>query len=60
MPFLCRFRLEHLAYAAYSGNESVYLLLGVVEGERCTYGACDAESCHQWLGAVMTSAHSNA
>lgn len=46
--------------AAEGGNECVDLFTGVVEGERGTDSALDAESLHQGLGAMMACADGNA
>ena len=48
---------EHTAHTCDAIHKGVYLVLGVIEGERGSHHALHAEVLHHGLGAVMTSAH---
>ena len=51
---------EHLPYPLNPRHQRVHLFLRVVQPERGTHRAFDAEARHERLGAVMPCAHGDA
>lgn len=53
-------RSKHSADPLNAFHEGVDFFHCVVESERGAHGSADAQSCHEWFGAMMACSHGDA